>query len=344
MPAPVLPDKSAEKRVFSKAPEANRRGIEKMAFFADRSARRGFLLVLAATVCWSTSGTFIRLILQNYALSAWTLAFWRDLLTFGIFLAIGLLSRAGMRVARRDLIPLAAMGAISIGIFHVLWARAVVMIPIAVATVLNYTAPIFVVLFAWILWRERPGRRQAAALALACLGCLLVTGAYDFADARLNWPGLLIGLSTGATYGSFTIFGKNALRRYDTWTVLTYAFGFATLTLLVLQPCAALPMFTRPAGAWASLAALSVVSTVSGFGLYTSGLKYLSASSASITATLEPVMAAGLAFALLGEVIGPVQLFGGALVIGAVMLLAANNGDADAKRADTRRPDTTDRQ
>lgn len=340
MPAPVLPERPTEKPVFPKAPEAKWRGIEKMGFFADRNARRGYLFVLAATVCWSTSGTFIRIILQSYALSAWTLAFWRDLFTFGMFLAVGLLSRAGLRVARRDLIPLAAMGAISIGIFHVLWARAVVMIPIAVATVLNYTAPIFVVLFAWILWRERPGRRQAPALALAFLGCLLVTGAYNFADARLNWPGLLIGLSTGATYGSFTIFGKSALRRYDTWTVLTYAFGFATLTLLVLRPGAALPMFTRPAGAWASLAALSLVSTVSGFGLYTSGLKYLSASAASITATLEPVMAAALAFALLGELIGPVQMLGGALVIGAVILLAASNRGTSAKRADTRRSDS----
>lgn len=279
--------------------------------------------MLAATICWATSGTFIKIIRNDYDLSAWTLAFWRDLLTFAVFLAItAVLGLAKLRVTRRDLIPLAAMGAISIGIFHVLWNNAVTMIPVAVATVLNYTAPVFVVLFAWLLWRERPDRRQTAAVIVAFVGCVLVTGAYNIADMNLDWLGLLVGLSTGLTYGMFTIFGKNALRRYDSWTVLTYAFGFATATLLVMQPRAMLEMFAKPLSAWLWVIALVVVSTVAGFGLYTSGLKYLSASSASIAATLEPVIATGFAFALLGEVIDWVQMVGGILVIISVMILA----------------------
>ncbi|HLB49577.1 MAG TPA: EamA family transporter [Anaerolineales bacterium] len=290
---------------------------------ADDRARRGYLLVLAATLCWATSGTFIKIIRHDYGLSAWTLAFYRDLFTFVIFLTIAVvLGVDRLRVARRDLIPLAAMGAISIGIFHVLWAMAVAMLPVAVATVLNYTAPVFVVLFAWALWHEEPDRRQTVAVIVAFVGCVLVTGAYNIADMNLNWLGLLVGLSTGLTYGMFTIFGKNALRRYDSWTVLTYAFGFATATLLVMQPRAMLEMFAKPLSAWLWVIALVVLSTVAGFGLYTSGLKYLSASSASIAATLEPVIATGFAFALLGEVIEPVQMAGGILVIISVIILA----------------------
>ncbi len=294
--------------------------------FTDVKARRGYLLVLAATVCWATSGTFIKIILQTYGLSAWTLAFWRDLFTFSIFLAItASMGAAKLRVERRDLLRFAALGAISIGIFHVLWALAVTMIPVAVATVLNYTAPVFVVLFAWALWHERPNRRQTMALLLAFAGCVLVTGAYKLADASVNWLGLLVGLSTGLTYGLFTIVGKPTLKRYDSWTVLTYAFGFATLTLLILQPGAALAMFARPLSAWLWILTLVIVSTVTGFGFYMKGLTFLSASSASITATLEPVIATGFAYTLLGEVIGPVQMIGGALVILAVILLAGKS-------------------
>ena len=229
-----------------------------------------------------------------------------------------------MRIARRDLLPLAVLGAISIGVFHVLWNYAVVMVPVAVATVQNYTAPVFVVLFAWVLWHERPNRRQTPSLMLAFLGCLLVTGAYNVANAQLTWRGLLVGLGTGATYGLFTIIGKDVLKRYDSWTVLTYAFGFAALTLFILQPGAAASMFAMPTGAWLWVITLVLASTVTGFGLYARGLKYLSASAASITATLEPVIATGFAFALLGQVIEPVQMLGGALVIAAVILLAAN--------------------
>jgi drug/metabolite transporter, DME family len=289
---------------------------------SNPNARRGYLLVLAATLCWSTSGTFIKLIRANYAFTAWTLAFWRDFFSFLLFLLVAAALGARLHVARRDLISLALMGAISIGIFHVLWAQAVVMIPVAVATVLNYTAPVFVVLLAWLLWQERPNRRQLMALGLAFLGCLLVTGAYDLGSAHLNWLGLLVGFATGVTYGSLSILGKNALRRYEPLTIMTYAFGFAALTILLLQPGAIWQTLTLPLEAWLAIGVLALVSTVTGFAFYTSGLQYLSASSASITATLEPVIATGLAFVLLAEVIEPIQMLGGALVIGAVVLLA----------------------
>jgi DME family drug/metabolite transporter len=280
-------------------------------------------LVLAATLFWSTSGTFIRLITQRYGLSAWTLAFWRDTLCFAALVAICLArgQRLG-RVAPRDWPRLAALGAVSIGIFHVLWATAVVLIPVAVATVLNYTAPFFVVLWAWLAWRQRPSQRQTAALLLAFAGCLLVTGAYRAGTQDLNWIGLLVGLSTGVTYAGFTLLGKPLQARYSDWVVLTYAFGFGALAILVLQPAAPLGMLAQPAGAWLWMAALVLVSTVGGFGLYLAGLRHLSASTASITATLEPVMAAGLAFLLLGELIAPVQMLGGVLVIAAVSLLS----------------------
>lgn len=289
----------------------------------NQKARLGYLLVLGATMCWSTSGTFIRIISSNYAFTAWSLAFWRDLFTFACFLVLALITGARrLRVERRDLIPLAAMGAISIGIFHVLWVMAVVMIPIAVATVLNYTAPFFVVLFAWVLWHERPTRVQTASLVLAFAGCLLVTGAYDFRNANLNWLGLLIALSTGLTYGTVSIFGKNALKRYVPFTIMTYAFGFGALTIFLMQPNAILQSVNLPIGAWISIIVLALISTVTGFALYTYGLKYLSAGSASITATLEPVVAAGLAFIFLSEMIGVIQILGGALVVAAVILLA----------------------
>lgn len=293
------------------------------ALLPDSNSRRGYLLVLGATICWSTSGTFIRIISSNYAFTPWTLAFWRDLFTFACFLIAALATGASeLRVQRRDLISLAAMGAISIGIFHVLWAQAVVINPIAVATVLNYTAPFFVMLFAWVLWHERPSRVQTAALLLAFAGCVLVTGAYNVGNSKLNWPGLLIALSTGLTYGTVSIFGKNALKRYVPFTIMTYAFGFGALTVLLLQPGAILQSVGLPAGAWLSIAVLALISTFSGFALYTNGLKYLTAGSASITATLEPVVAAGLAFLVLSEVIDVIQMIGGAIVVGAVALLA----------------------
>ena len=288
----------------------------------DEKVRGGYLRVILAAACWSTSGILIRIIVQHYGLSTWTLAFWRDLIAFAIFFTIVAASGfVRLRVARRDLLMLGVLGVLSPGLSYLLWTQAVVMIPIAVATVLNYTSPLFVVLWVWLFWRERPSQRQAMALVSAFLGILLITGAYNFTDAHLNAWGILIAVCSGATSASFTVLGKRILERYERWTVLTYAFGFATLTVFLLQPSALWQMSSIPPSAWLTIVALTLISTIGGFGFYSSGLKRLAAGSASITATAEPVIAAVLAFVLLGELIAPIQMPGSVLIIGAVILL-----------------------
>lgn len=289
-------------------------------------AWHGYGLVLAATVTWSTSGTFIKLIYQRYDLAPWTVAVWRDTLSFaGLALITLLVNREQLRVSRRSLPRLAALGAISIGLFHVLWTQALALIPVAVATVLNYTAPAFVVLGSWMLWRERPTRRQTLALLLTLVGCVLVTEAYQFTTTELNSVGVLLGLGTGILYASYTLFSKasvgTAAGQYGSWTIVTYAFGFAALTLWLVNPGAGLALLTAPLSAWLWMMGIALISTVIGFAAYTSALRFVSANSASIIATMEPVLAAGLAFVLLGEVVGIDQIVGGLLVVAGVVLL-----------------------
>jgi drug/metabolite transporter (DMT)-like permease len=297
----------------------------------------GYGLVLAATVTWSTSGTFIRIILQRYSLAPWTVAVWRDTLTFfGLALLTLLVDRtqllAPVRLPanRRGLPKLAVMGVISVGLFHVLWTQALALIPVAVATVLNYTAPAFVVLGSWLLWRERPTRRQTTALFLTLLGCLLVTEAYAVTKTQLDTVGLLLGLATGITYASYTLFSKagvgTAPGQYGSWTIVTYAFGFAALSLWLVNPSAGLALLGAPWSAWLWMVVLALVSTAIGFAAYTSGLRFVSANSAGIISTVEPVLAAGLALVLLGEVVGIDQMLGGLLVIAAVALLTVRRG------------------
>ena len=98
---------------------------------------RGYLLVLAAASLWSTSGLFIRWTVASSGVSALSLAFWRDLTTFAcLLLGLALLQRRLLRVERRDLPWLAALGAVGVGTFHVLWNLAILQIGYAAATVL----------------------------------------------------------------------------------------------------------------------------------------------------------------------------------------------------------------
>jgi drug/metabolite transporter (DMT)-like permease len=243
-----------------------------------------------------------------------------------VSLALSLFRRDLLQVERQDLLPLMGIGVISVGLFHVLWVYAVDLIGVAPAHVFNYTAPAFVVLLSWLLWREPLTRRKLAALLLTFVGCVLVARVYDLSQVRLNWVGILVGLGTGITWATYAIFSKISLQRHSSWTLVTYAFGLSALTLLLPQPLRALSFpWSRPGHIWFWLWLLVLVPTVVGFSLYTWGLGYLSASAAIITATVEPFFAAILAFSVFGDVLSPLQILGGVLIVFGVVILSTRD-------------------
>jgi drug/metabolite transporter (DMT)-like permease len=282
----------------------------------------GILLVIAATACWSTSGIFISLIIRKSNLSAVGLAFWRDLTTAILLLVIILIiNPALLKVKSKDLPWLIGMGAISIGIFHVFWNQAVVMIGASLATVVQCNAPIFVTIMAWILFGEKINIRKIIAIVLAAAGTILVSGISSTADWKIVPVGLLIALGSALTYGSLSLFGKKLSGDYNAWTIMFYIFTFGSLTLFAVQkgrpdpwPLQGnfLPLFLG----------FVLISTIVGFALYTTSLKFLPASVASITATSEIFFASILAFIFLQERMDVWQIAGSILIITGVALVS----------------------
>lgn len=288
------------------------------------ASQKGYWLVIGAACCWATSGIFTKEILMRYAPTPLALAFWRDCLTFAVMVAaLGMFRRDLLRVDRRDLPPLIGLGVISVGTFHILWVYAVALLGVAPAVVFNYTAPVFVVLLSWLVWREPITRSKLGAVVLAFAGCILMARAYDLSQFRLNWVGFLVGLGTGITWATYPIFSKAALKRYGVWTVVTYAFGLSAFTLLLPQPVQSFSFpWSQPVQVWFWLGLLALVPTVAGFCLYNWGLKYLSASAAVITATVEIMMASILAFLVFGDTLNWAQILGGVMIVMAIVVLA----------------------
>jgi DME family drug/metabolite transporter len=287
----------------------------------------GLAFVVLATACWSTSGLFISLVVRGSGISPWGLAFWRDLGTFTALLIIITIFRPGarLRVRRRDLPWLAAMGAISIGLFHVMWNTAVLVNGVSVATVIQANAPIFVTLMAWLLWREPLTRRKIGAIVLAFLGTVLIARLDGLGSTQVTLFGLLIALGAALAYGGFSLFGKKLVGDYSPWTILLYAFGFGALTLLPFQIRTAIP-WPIPVSVLGFFAALVLLSTISGFVLYTTGLRRLQASVAAIVATTEVPFAAVVSYIALGERLDGWQILGAVLVIVGVILLSWPKG------------------
>lgn len=290
----------------------------------------GILIVIAATACWATSGIFINLIIRGTELTAVGLAFWRDLTTSLLLLFGILIIKPKLLIVKKHDLPwLIGMGAISIGIFHVFWNKAVVMIGASLATVVQCNAPIFVTIMAWFLFGEKITPRKIIAIILAVVGTVLVSGISGVGEWKIVPLGLLIALGSAITYGSLSLFGKKLSGDYNAWTIMFYIFSIGTLTLFIVQlgqpdpwPTAAsfLPLFIG----------FVLISTIVGFTLYTTSLKYLPASVASITATTEIFFASVLAFIFLQERMDLWQVLGSILIIAGVILvsLAKDSGSS----------------
>jgi drug/metabolite transporter (DMT)-like permease len=286
------------------------------------SSVSGALLVVLATACWCTSGTFINYILRSSDLTPWGLAFWRDLATFVcLFVALAILRPGLLRVRRQDLPWLAIMGSVGIGLTHLLWNTSVMLNGVAVTTVIQCNAPVFVTVMARLLWREPVTWRKIAAILLSFVGTIFIGRLDNLTGVHISTLGLLLSLGEAVTYGICALLTKKLIGGYTAPTFYLYAFGFATLMLIPFQAGGGLFVPLRlPALGY--LAGLVLLASIAGFTLYSTGLRRLPVSVASIIAMTEVPFAAVLSYFTLGERLDAWQVLGGATVVGAVVLLA----------------------
>jgi drug/metabolite transporter (DMT)-like permease len=164
-------------------------------------------------------------------------------------------------------------------------------------------------------------RRKWTAVALAFAGTVLVAKPTGLGTSHITAVGLLISLGAAIAYAGITLFTKKLTKRYDAWTILVYAFGFAALALLPFQ--IGRPFPTAISGqAWVAFAGLVLITTIVGYTLYATALKHLQASVASIAAMSEVPFAAFFGYIFLGERIQTWQVFGAVLVVSGVILLS----------------------
>jgi drug/metabolite transporter (DMT)-like permease len=145
--------------------------------------------------------------------------------------------------------------------------------------------------------------------------------AYDPSLLRLNLPGLVSGLLAACAFAAYILFTKRAVMRIPSWTLLVYAYAFATVFWWILTPPWVLLSQGYSLRVWGLFFLIASAGTVLPFTLFTFGLIYLPATQASVISTMEPVVAAGAGLFLLGEVLDWPQLLGGALVVAGVVLV-----------------------
>lgn len=228
---------------------------------------------------------------------------------------------AALRIAPRDSIYFIGTGICSLIFFNWCYFNAITQSSMAVAAVLLYTSPVWLMALSALLFGERLTKRKILAAALTLVGCALVSGIGGAAAGGLSMRGLLLGLGSGFGYALYSVFGKLALRKYPPETVSAYTFIFACigcLPFVIGQQTAA--SYIAPATIGAGIG-IGVLCSLLPFLFYTKGLEQVEAGRAGILATVEPAVAAILGALLFAEWPTAAELSGMALIFASIVLL-----------------------
>ena len=282
--------------------------------------RRASLSILLAAALWGIIGLWNRRLMAG-GLSPTGIVTVRNFGGCVLLCAVfAVKDRSVFRVKRAHLKYFFGTGIVSVVLFTVCYFSCQQICSLAVASILLYTAPSFVVLLSALLWKEPINLRKISALLLTLVGCSLVCGLFA-GQVTVTLAGFLLGLGSGFFYALYSIFGRYALSHYSSMTVTVWTFLFAGPASLVLLRPADITAMTGDIAMPLTAVCLVVFSTVLPYLFYTSGLAKVESGKASIMASLEPVVASLAGVMAFGEPMTAMTAVGILCVLGGVAIL-----------------------
>lgn len=283
-----------------------------------RHSRLGYALAASAATMWALNGSLSRLLLDD-GVSALRLAELRGVLSFVMLAAALAIARPRLlRIRRQDIPRLAFLGIVGLAGVHATYFFAISRLDVGVALVIQYLGPLILLLWLRLVHSRQLQRSLWGAAVLSVIGCFLVVQAWN--PGAIDGLGLLAAFGAAVTFAIYLYSSEQAGHRYEPVTTLVWGFGFASLFWLVVQPPWSFPFaeFTSAENIALGLG-VAVIGTLLPFVCIVAALRHVPASRAAVVATLEPVLAAIIAWPVLGQDLDVAQIVGGLIVVGAVV-------------------------
>ena len=276
-------------------------------------------MVAGAALCWGLAATVAKSLLVERVDMVLLVQMRATYAAAAMAGFLALVNRPALRVRRQDLWKLALLGIAGVAGSNFTYYFAMREGTVAVAIVLQYTAPLLVMAYAASTGEEKVTGVKVAAALVALAGCFLAVGGLGQGSVRTSGAGLVSGILSAFSFAFMTVYTRHLLERYSVWTVTCYALLAASLFWCVINPPWIIAAQPPDAGMWAMLAGFAVVSVLIPHSLFFAGLRHVVASRAIIVSTLEPVIAIVSAAVVLGEALTGLQLGGAVLVLAAII-------------------------
>jgi drug/metabolite transporter (DMT)-like permease len=295
----------------------------------DRRPLLGYGFYLLAATLFALNGTVSKVILEH-GIPWYRLSELRVTLAFLILLVyVAITNRPALRLRRKEILPIVLYGTLGIAMTQSLYLVALQRMPIGIALLIEFTAPIMVALWFKFVLKEPVRNRVFGALVLAMIGLGMV--AQVWAGLTLDAIGVVAGFIAAVALAFYFLQGEKLVAERDPISLVMYGFGAAAVMWAIVCPWWSFPWdqlaFSTPFGgagptlpAWAYVAYMVVLGTVVPFALVLASLTHIRASQASVAGMTEPVIASAIAWVVLGEVLTPVQVVGGIVVLVGIVL------------------------
>jgi len=307
---------------------------------STRSPLRGYFYIASAAFLWGVSATLGRAAFTGHRLPGGVslgvslgasigkidpliLSQSRATLSLAVLLPVLLVRRgaSALRVPGRDLVRFILLGILGVAVSNYFYYVAIQRTNVATAIILQYTAPVWVLLYTAIRSGERPSLRRSAAVGLAVAGCTLAVGLVGSGGFRMDKIGVTAALLAAFSFAFYNVGGHKVLARYDRWKVLLWVLVGTSAFWICVNPPWKIVAAHYDRQQWGFMLVFSLISVLGPFSCYFAGLQHLEPTRAIVASCLEPVFSIVLTAILLGESVRPMQTAGIVLVLVAIVLI-----------------------
>ena len=289
-------------------------------------ATLGYSMAVAGALLFSVNGSVSKVALSS-GIDSLSLVLLRCAGAMACLLVLVLLvERRRLQVSRSEWPLLLVYGVIGVALVQWFYFVAIARLPVGLALLLEFTAPVLVALWARFVQHQDLGRGLWLALALSLSGLALVAQVWH--GMSLDAVGVAAGLGAAVSLATYYLAGKRAVTGRDTLSLATWAFVVATIFWTVAHPWWSVPWSTMGTSVslqgslnhfsvpvWWLVGWIVVMGTVAPFLLVIGALRHLHATQAGIVGMVEPVMAGVVAWLWLGEALAGAQIVGAAVVL-----------------------------
>ncbi len=293
-----------------------------------------YVVILLPIIFWAFAFPFIKIGLEE--LSPVNLTILRLFMVCGVFLLFLLLApKRFTPLHKKDIVPLFLLGFLGVVVYHLGLNYGEQYISASAASLIIATIPVFTVIFATILLKEKVTRKIIVGVPMSLSGVVIIsltgTAGDPFAVTYLSAAfAVLVSAFVGAGY---TIAGKKLLERYSALSLTVYAMLFGCLGLLpFLSPSLVSEAVSLSLRGWGAVLFLALLPTVVGYVLWYVALEIKTASEISVFLYFVPVLSTIISYFLFNESISILFALGGMLVIAGLVIVNWHQSNQRSKR------------